>query len=313
MKKLLAIAVFTILFPNIVYAQTGSTQQFGVSPFLEELEVAKGGSIESSITISNLTNEKVDLQISTQDFIPGDRGEALFVPDSEVNENTFSLASWVKFKNGSVVTLEPGKDAVVEYTLNPPANAEEGTHYGAILFSNTRGSSLAGVDIKQSVGTIILVSYGQARPSGEVEYSVNKKFQWWNGTFEFTNHFVNTGNVHVKPKGEVVVRNIFGQVVATPQLNRDANNVLPKSERTFLTSWLPENWRFGRYAAELNLVYGREKLEIKNSVIIWVLPIYILIPLIIIFGFIVWFMLHGRHLHRRRVVRKHLEQTNILN
>lgn len=311
MKIIFVIVVFITLFPNFASAQTGSTQQFGVSPFLEELEVAKGGTIESSITITNLTNEKLDLQISTQDFIPGDRGEALFIPDNEINEATFSLASWISLKNGSTLTIEAGKDAVVEYIVNPPANAEEGTHYGAILFSNTHGSSLAGVDIKQSVGTIILVSYGQARPSGEVEYSVNKNVQWWSGGFEFTNKFINTGNVHVKPKGEVVVKNILGQVVATPQLNKDASNVLPKSERTFLTSWLPENWRFGRYSAELNIIYGREKLEIRETVVVWMLPMYICIPLMTVLSFIIWFIFHGRHLHRRRVVRKHLERTKI--
>lgn len=308
---LIIILLFGLIIPNQAFAQTITTQEFGVSPFLEELEIPKGGTAVSSINVTNQSNSDINVSVTTQDFLPGKRGEAMFVPDSEINEKTFSLASWINILDGSSVVIPAGKSAEIKYSVNPPTNAEEGSHYGAILFSLADQSNLPGVGIRQSVGTIIIVGYGQAQPIGTLDFSSNPKILWWSDKFDFTNLFSNVGNVHVKPKGEIVVKNIFGKVVATPQVNRDADNVLPKSDRTFISSWYPENWRFGRYRAESILVYGREKLEVRQSQIIWVLPVYTLSIIGAVAIFLLWFFLHGRHWHRRRVVRRHLEKNSI--
>lgn len=307
MKKLFLILIFLFSFPTQTLAQNSPVQEFGISPFLEELEVAKGGTVQSKVTLSNPTSEDVLVTITTQDFLPGDRGEALFIPDTEVNETSFSLASWITLLQGSSVTIPANGTIDVGYVINPPSNAEEGTHYGAILFSNAKESGLPGVGIKQAIGTIVLVSYGQAQPQGSLEFDTSPNIVWWNSGINFTNIFTNTGNVHVKPKGEVVIRNIFGKAVSTPQVNRDANNVLPKSDRTFISTWHPESWRFGRYTTESVITYGREQLEVRAVQVIWVLPIYSLIIITTLILIVLWFIFHGRHWHRKRVVHKHLE------
>jgi hypothetical protein len=198
----------------------------------------------------------------------------------------------------------------VNFSVNPPKDAEQGTHYGALLFSYSGKLAEGSVsEVQQSVGTILLVYYGQGRENGTVKSQADKHLIWSPDKVTFTERFSNTGNVHVKPKGEVRVRNMFGQIASTPQINRDAANVLPLSDRTFITTWYPSSFSFGRYTAESVIIYGRGKLEAKNTVVIWILPWYLDLPILIILALIIWIIFHGRHLHKRRVIRKHLART----
>jgi hypothetical protein len=300
---LLAALLIVIFTPITSYAQS-QTREINISPFLQELEVAKGGQTKSEIAVTNNSDQSLAVSISTKDFLPGDRGEPLFVPDPEFNEVTFSLASWIKVDGGNQITLQPEETKKITYTVSPPQNSEQGTHYGAILFSYNGDQQLSGVGITQSVGTIVLVNYGEARSQGDVNFSVDHKLEFFTNKFLFTNLFSNTGNVHVKPKGEIQLKNIFGKVVGTTFVNRDGDNVLPKSDRTFISEWYPSNLSFGPYRASLVLNYGKEKLELRSEQIIWIFPIYILLIIVLLLIFILWYLLHGRHWHKRRIISR---------
>lgn len=305
MKYLFLIISLVWLVPNIVSAQT-EFREITISPFLQEHQVPKGGSVSGAVEVTNNGDGEVKLQVSARDFLPGDEGEPQFVPDAEFNDVTFSLASWLSFPEGTEVTLQPNETRAVKYLLNPPVNAEQGSHYGAILFSLSGGSLASGVGINQSLGTILIVGYGEARPEGNFEFAAEPKFIWWNEPVEFTNLFINTGRVHVKPKGEVYVTDIFGRMVASPATNRDAANVLPQSDRTFLSGWDPSTFAFGPYKVESVITFGNQKLEVRAQQTIWVLPIYILVAIGLILILLTWFVFHGRHWHRRRVISKHV-------
>ena len=306
MKKfLLLVLIFALVVPATANSQGVEVREISISPFLEEHEVEKGGTKQSKIELKNNSEKEITVFLSTRDFLPGDRGQPLYIPDDEYNEATFSLAAWISIESGTQVTLAAGEQRTINYSINPPENAEQGSHYGAILFSLTEGPTLSGVGITQSVASIIIVRYGEARSEGQLYFSANPTTVWWNSKIEFTNIFDNTGLVHVKPKGEVVIRNIFGRIVATPVVNRDAANVLPQSDRTFISDWFPSRISFGPYFAESNITYGRERLEAKQEVIIWILPGYTLALIGIALIAIIWFIFHGRHWHRKKVIDRH--------
>lgn len=308
LKAIFVIVLFTItLQPTLTNAQfTGVMRELGIAPFLEELEVEKGSSIEREITLSNSSDQAVTVYISTRDFLPGGRGQPIFIPDDEYNDLTFSLAAWITLPQGSQVSIPPQGSVTIPYKVNPPINAEQGTHYGAIVFSLTDGATLSGLGITQSVATIIIVGYGQARTEGEVNFFPDKNILWWNDKIEFTTRFTNTGLVHAKPKGEVFIKNIFGRQVANLVVNRDAATVLPKSERTFINDWFVSPISIGPYKAEAIIYYGKEKLEARSVQTIWILPAYWLAFILIFISIVIWFIVHGRHWHRRRVIAKHI-------
>lgn len=281
-----------------------------VTPFIFDLDVEKGKEISSKVDLVNHSTSPLIITVSPRDFLPGDDGQPQFIPDPTINDPTFSLAEWVELGTASQFTIQPGQLVSVPFKLHPPQNAEDGTHYGALLFSYVGISATGSAsEIQQSVGTIILVRYGVARELGKTTLTADKHLLWGSDQITFQNVFEDTGNVHVQPKGEIYIRNIFGQTVATQFVNRDAANVLPKTKRTFINTWYPSNFAFGRFTAESILNYGRGHLETKSIQVIWILPWYLLLIFISIIFFLTWFWLHGIHLYHRRVVKKHIERT----
>lgn len=302
--QIILTALLLGLIPQVSNAET-EFREISISPFLQELTVEKGQTINSEIEVTNTSANNISIDVTARDFLPGQRGEPEFIPDEEFNDVTFSLASWIKFPDGNQIDLGVGETKKVPYQVSPPQNAEQGSHYGAILFSLSGSSTLSGVGINQSIGTIVIINYGEARPEGQLEFSVEPKFVWWNSNLEFTNRFINSGRVHVKPKGEVYVTNIFGQIVSTPPTNRDAANVLPESDRTFISEWDPSTFAFGPYTVESVISFGEPKLELRQKETVWVLPVYSLVVLIICLLIVVWFVFHGRHWHRKKVIEQH--------
>ncbi len=303
--KILFLILIILFFPQITFAQNNTSRILELAPFLTELKVDKGQSTSSNISVTNRSNQEITIAASSKDFLPGLDGQPQFVPDIEENGSTFSLASWIKFLTPNKFTIKPNETFILKYAVSPPKDAEQGTHYGAILFSYSSGDLPSGVEVTQSVGTIILLGYGQSRTGGASSVKTSKSIIWWNDKIEFSNKFDNIGNVHVKPKGEVYIKNMFGKIVATDFYNKDASNVLPKSDRTFIAKWFPSVLSFGRYKAESILVFGVEKLETRQSNVVWVLPLYLVVPLLFLIILMLWFLLHGRHWHRRRVLKRH--------
>ena len=304
MKKFLLIGLLFFSLPLSVIAQQ-PVLGLEVTPFLLDLEVDKGAEFTSQIDVANRSNGPLAITVEPRDFLPGEEGQPQFVPDSSINDPTFSLASWVNVKTETEFVIDPGEVVTVPFTLTPPTNTEQGTHYGAILFSYSGAGSEAGSEIRQSIGTFILVRYGQAREMGETKLVPSHRVLWNADKVTFENQFANTGNVHVQPKGEIYIKNMWGSIVATPFVNKDAANVLPKTDRTFLNTWYPSSFAFGRYTAESVITYGRGRLEARDKKVIWVLPLYLLVVLGVVLAIILWIILHGRHWYKRRVIHKH--------
>ncbi len=307
MKKILFILLMGLIMPVTAHAQLSQEASgLQITPFIIDAEVEKGGSYSSQIDITNTSKVPIAVKVEPKDFLPGKEGQPRFVPDSEENDPTFSLASWITLKNSPNLTLEPGKTVTVPFAINPAADAEEGTHYGAILFSYTSSKENTGMaEVNQSLGTIILVRYGQAREIGNIILKADKKVYFNTDVINFLTKFQNAGNVHVKPKGEIYIKDIFGRIVSTSFVNKDASNVLPKTDRTFASSWVPSNLAFGRYTLEPIIVYGNGRLEARGREVIWIFPWYLIVLLTVILFLIVWYIKRGRGWFKKRIINRH--------
>ncbi len=310
MKKL-AILIFALsisLSIPLALAQDGEQQDYGlnINPFIIESDVAKGETSSGSVTVTNWSDDTLQVTVTPKDFVPNhDTGQPVFVPDDEMNDKTFSLAQWVSFPEGQTFKLNPQESKEVKYALSPPEDAEQGSHYGALLFSY-RGSERNRTvgQITPTIGSVILVRYGQAREMGETGLASKKSVMFTNDSFEFSTKFTNSGNVHVKPKGEIYFKNLFGKVVASVPVNRDAEVLLPGVGKTFESKWYPSGLSFGRYVAEVSMEYGKNRLEAKDQVVVWVLPIHLVVGFIVFVGGILWFCFRGIHIYNRWLLRQ---------
>ncbi len=92
--------------------------------------------------------------------------------------------------------------------------------------------------------------------------------------------FKNLGNIHLKPKGDIVIRNWSGNQTNALPFNEGGGNVLPGSKRRFENSWQLSLRNIGLYTVTASATYGSDATELIVSKKIFVLPYWLLIALL---------------------------------
>lgn len=243
-----------------------------VSPFLLELEGKAGDTTFGEIEVFNTSDIQQNLKYSIQDFEPqGQSGQVRFLPVGADSSKEYSLSSWIKVRTQPDFTLAPKSQTNVKFQVDVPLDAGSGTKYAGIVFSFENESvSDANLKVERKLGVLVLLRTGSSKPLGS--FTSDKKMVFTNLPLQLTSTFVNSGNVHVAPKGEYSVYNWLGRLVTTLPINRDANLVLPETARVFTST--STKWLFGRYTVEGIVYFGSEpKMEARVTRTIWVFPI----------------------------------------
>jgi hypothetical protein len=282
MKRLVFILIFGLLFVPLgalaqapVDASQGlQVEGLGINPFIIEVDAEPGVVVTRSIHLGNTTDSPLTFTSSINDFVPNGRtGQPLFLSTDQDSDPQFSLSRWITITKQPTFIIPAHGETEVQFTITPPADAEPGTHYGGILFGRPpgvpQGSSSA---VQHKAGAIILVKLGKSQEQLDLLSFSADQNKFHKGPIDFHTVLSNTGNVHSKPKGEITIKNIVGGQILQIPINRDANIVLPQSEREFISEWKP--WfAFGRYTAEAVLYYGNPKLELRTKITFWVIPV----------------------------------------
>lgn len=320
--KLLQIITFIFSFWLVLGQFQAYAASITVSPPKFEFEVEKGQTTSQSITITNGEGTPLNLAVSAADFTAvGEEGKPSFSEDTNQVNSAFSLASWISLPNQAVVVPAGGK-LVVPFTVKVPEHAEAGGHFGTIFFSPVTAGS-GDIAVKQKVGVLLLVRVkGEIRESGSLDVfgTYNAKLTgdeiagakaqsiFENFPINIAVRLTNTGNVHTKPQGKIIIKNTFGQVLTRVgeeailnasgaitgtkvvdylPVNDRAGNILPNSSRVFLQPWKGYGsqvydtegqksiaWKglgIGRYTAELDLTYAGEQMP-KQTISFWIMP-----------------------------------------
>lgn len=133
---------------------------FTITPIKYELELQPGESITLPASIRNNGDTSVTLPTTASDFqANGTSGIPSIVRKSELVYPDQQLSSWITISDSSV-TLEPGEEKSVDFTIDVPQTASPGWHYGAVLFKNDNSETSTSWNIWINVdyGIIILVN-----------------------------------------------------------------------------------------------------------------------------------------------------------
>lgn len=252
-------------------------QGLGIDPFLIELEMSPGQSHEQIITLTNTTNQPLTFSVSINDFVVnGTTGQPLFLEAHELSDPKFSLSQWITVVQQPEFTIPPQAQTKVRFAVRVPPNAEPGTHYGGLLFtqplSSFSGSEQSGALVRHKAGAIILVKLGKSQEQIRIDSFDVEQTVYRREAVKFSTMLVNDGNVHSKPKGDITIRNLFGRTVKQVPVNRDAQIILPQTGRDFESVWNP-GWRLGKYSAEAVLYYGNPKIELRAQTSFWIIPV----------------------------------------
>jgi hypothetical protein len=307
LKLLIAILAVSILgFMGLatVLAQTPSAYDVTVSPIYFDLSANPGDTLTGKIKLRNNTTAPIPLKLGVEKLTGDLNGNVTLKQD----KNDSSL-SWITF-NSDTVTINPLEWTEVPFSIAVPKDAAYG-YYWTITFAQDKTNPLAknGVNLTGAAGVSVLLN---VKKEGAVTSGKLISFTTDNGFYEyppvkFTTKFENTGNVHIKPHGNIFIKDWLGRDLATLSVNETQGNILPNSARVFDASWddgfitieqktingqpsfdkngkpqteLKFNWgklldlRFGRYTAtELLVVSGATKdVSYQAEYSFWIFP-----------------------------------------
>lgn len=290
---------------------TGSTgQAFMISPRIIELNADPGKTYPLNIKLKNLAANSLASKSQVNDFAAkGEDGDPeIFLDERE--KTTYSLKGWVKkIPDFTFVSQETKTIPVI---ISVPAQAEPGGHYAAIRFSGVApelAKDESAVALSASIGTLVLVRVsGDVKESAAVEeffasQNAKKSSFFETGPITLTERIKNTGNVHVKPAGSVVVKDMFGKTTASLKVNDPPKNVLPDSIRRFEQE-LNKRWLFGRYTADLTLGYGTTGQALSGQLVFWVIPWKLIAAVLLLIATIILVLRSGLKRYNRRIIEK---------
>ncbi len=273
-------------------SSSAATQGFQISPPITTLNMNRGTSTQGNMKVTNLTAGTLTLAVSKENFVAqGEEGQVALTDNADP---LYSLAPYFTLST-SQVTVAPTATAQVNYTISVPLNAEPGGRYGSITFTSIPAalpSGQSGAAVRQQLAGLILLRING--PTHEqlsiATFKTDKSFYEY-GPVTFTTRVQNEGNVHEKPSGQIVVKNILG--VTTDKLALEQQYVLPGAVRR-LTTKLNRHFMFGPYTATLTLHNGTiQTITAKASFTVLPYKLIILVVIILLILFLIFWK--GRH------------------
>lgn len=277
--SLLVLSVCILLvFPYGAVAQGQLT--LSVTPPLFQIAASPGELFKSSVKVVNSNNYDLQVFAEVVNFAPtGENGQGSFSPVFEDAADA-TLAGWIDITESSI-TVPAERSVDIPFVVDVPENAAPGGHFAAILVGTKPPSDDGALVVQTSQ---LVTSLFFLRIAGDViedasirEFSVDKQFRETPET-EFLLRFENKGNVHVQPRGDITIFNMWGKERGYIPVNHHSSfgNVLPDSVRKFTFSWKGESslTDIGRYKAVATLGYGIDaQRTVDATTHFWVIPV----------------------------------------
>lgn len=292
MKKITALSIFitqlALLFQtqNVFAANSTIT---AIPPKLE-LNAEPGQIIKSTLKVRNDSETQQNFTIEVNDFII-DPETNTPIPLSENITSRWSLRKWITSPN--LIPVDAGQTQNIQITIRVPASALPGGHYAMITYTpkgDVKPSDLrkTATLIGQRVGSLIYINVdGPITTKANLQNFTAPKFTE-KGPVEFTGSVENLSDIHISPKGSITIKDIFNQEVA--KLPIETGNIFPETTKKFTKTW-DKTWGYGRYKAEIDLVYA-DNLVLSGLIYFWLFPITgILYTLLAIISILVIFII----------------------
>lgn len=271
-KYILPIAI--VLSLTIVFSKSYAQEvlrTFTISPVASEIALNPGEKTEGTMKIINDTGSPLTFEATTQDFIvDGPDGTPRLLTEATL-DNKYSAAAWLAVAPGKI-TVKAHDRQVVNYYIQAPEDARPGGHYAAVVFKPTTnlGVKGTGASVNTQVGSLFYVNIkGPIKEEASISKFLSNFFSEY-GPIDIFTQIKNSGDLHIKPKGSIVVTSLFGGK-NTVELNE--SNVFPGGGVRNYENKVGQKWMFGPYTAKLAASYGQaNNLPLNASITFWVFP-----------------------------------------
>lgn len=287
--RLTWVAVWCLVFGcgvRITHVHAQGSLTLTVTPPLFQLNLSPGETWTSGIQVVNGNPYDIAVYAEPVAFRPsGEEGRPAFLtpPKGEggILLDASTLAGWITVPN-SAIAISREKTVVVPIAITVPRDASPGGQYAAILIGNRAPEGVREgdtVSVTSSIASLIFLRVaGTVLEKGRIRDFSTERSYYETPEARFSLRFENQGNVHLRPRGDITVYNMFGKKRGYIPINQveEYGNVLPESTRKFTFTWKSESgtWDIGRYRAEATLGYGTDATQYAQaSVYFYVLPL----------------------------------------
>ena len=269
MRRFYLLYLFSFLIAGFIIFAPVSVLAVTVGPGKIEYRVDPGTVVEDTLVLINDSGAEQTLYSAFEKFTEVN-GEKKFLPGEPTE-----LANW--FNLPKSVTLGLKGQSNIPFTIKIPKDAPPGGHFAVIWWGTAPPEGLKQVSIVTRAGILVFLQVsGKVNESAEL-LKLNTeggKFFWGKMPENFIVLFKNSGNTYLKPKGEILIKNIFGGKIADFGVN-DVNAIfLPGNENNLRIAKKFEKapFAFGFYKAEAILRWGEKSEPIKKSIWFFVFP-----------------------------------------
>jgi hypothetical protein len=275
-----AILVMSSLTAIVLRAQSPDQVSIGVSPQSLDVAINPGDSAENVFRITNGSEASLRIEPVPKNFLPrGIEGAIDLLED----DTPYSLAKWISVQPGGPVSVGPRQTVDFTVSIDVPENADPGSYFGSVVFRTLPEEQEGSVAlVSQEIAPVILVKVpGDVIETAEISsFRSTESVVTTNDQVEFELIMKNTGTVHFRPTGSVTIRNMWGQEVE--KLELQGQNVIPEAERKMNVMWEEIGNRFGRYSADIAVVYGSDNQVATAQTTFYVFQYQKIIPVILI-------------------------------
>jgi len=251
------ISFFLVAAAQIVFAQTPS-RSIVISPPTIEHSLNPGESGEGVLKVTNNGNTDLTFAANVHDFIVEDKsGTPIILTDDTLSEK-YSGASWVAVTPNTFV-VPAGTTKEINYFLQVPADAAPGGRYAAAIYEPVDAIQVdgTGAGVNTQLGSLFYITVaGPVTERAEVSLFAAPGFSEY-APVSIVTEITNYSDLHVKPSGALVIKNMFGQEIARQDFS--GGNIFPESTLQYVNTFFKDSgFKIGRYTAELSAVYGRD-------------------------------------------------------
>jgi hypothetical protein len=227
---------------NILAQEEETSISLGYAPVSQELKINPGTTYKDSVTIWNLSEKEIEYFIIVRGFkqLEDHPGTAILLSEEQDLVSTSSASSWFEVETDSI--LVPSQyNFELDFTITVPEDAAPAEYYAQIFFFTDQKSDLP--DAVRTVnnlggGPTFLIKTGDdlTESMDLLEFKSTKKV-YESPNVTLNTSISNTGNTHIKPKGVIILTNMFNQELATIEFNSTEQAILRDTIATYITKW----------------------------------------------------------------------------
>lgn len=278
---------FILVSPHTTFAQQGTGVK--IVPATIEKLLDPGEILQETLVVTNTSDEEKEYFLFKRDIKGVEDGGVPIFAEVGAEITGFEMSQWVKTEDASVI-LAPGEERVIDFEIVVPEDASPGSHFAG-FFVSAEPPKLReiGAGVGYEVASILSIRIkGDVIDNTRIRSFSSDKLFYGEKNVQFTAKLENQGNILVRPRGPLTITSMFGGDPYVMTVNDNLAGVFPGTVRDIEFEWVDDSLGFGRYEAVLALVYDgdRGQKTIDASIVFWVFPSKIIVPLSI--GFVVF-------------------------